>query len=111
MAGAYFRDTFIYFCSTFILEPQIKCDTNNFMKIIWDEPKRQTNLTKHRLDFAELNVEFFEQATIYPAKLGRSIAVGELDGQMIVAVVFKPVGSEALSVISMRPASTKERNL
>jgi len=102
------RDVFIY-CSTFILASPIKCDTNNPMEIIWDEPKRQTNLTKHRLDFAALNVEFFEQATIYPAKIGRSIAVGELNGQMIIAVVFKPVGSEALSVISMRPASTKER--
>ena len=81
------------------------------MNIIWDEPKRKTNTTKHGLDFAALNVEFFESATIYPAKEGRSIAIGELNGQIIIAVVFRPMGSQALSVISMRPASQKERNL
>ncbi|PRD40361.1 hypothetical protein C5748_27450 [Phyllobacterium phragmitis] len=81
------------------------------MKITWDEPKRLTNLTKHRLDFTALTVEFFEEATIYPGKMGRFIAVGELDGQIVIAVVFKSLGSEALSVISMRPASQKERNL
>lgn len=81
------------------------------MQIIWDEPKRETNLTKHGLDFAALNVEFFENATVYPAKEGRSIAIGELNGQIIIAVVFRPMGSQALSVISMRPASQKERNL
>jgi uncharacterized DUF497 family protein len=39
------------------------------------------------------------------------MAIGEFNGQIIVAVVFKPLGSEAISVISMRPASTKERKL
>ncbi|MDL2407367.1 BrnT family toxin [Rhizobium calliandrae] len=79
------------------------------MKIIWDETKRETNLTKHRLDFADLSLEFFRDAKIGPAKADRFVAVGELDGQMVIAVVFKPLGSEAISVISMRPASSKER--
>jgi uncharacterized DUF497 family protein len=30
---------------------------------------------------------------------------------MTIAVVYKPLGSEAISVISMRPASRKERTL
>jgi uncharacterized DUF497 family protein len=30
------------------------------VKITWDEPKRQRNIEKHGLDFAELTVEFFE---------------------------------------------------
>lgn len=81
------------------------------MKIIWDEPKRKTNISKHGLDFAALSVEFFEGSTIYPAKEGRSIAIGELNGQIIIAVVFRAMGSEALSVISMRVANQKERNL
>ena len=81
------------------------------MNIVWDEPKREANLAKHGMDFASLAVEFFEGSTVYPAKEGRFLAIGELNGQIIVAVVFKPLGSEALSVISMRPASKKERSL
>ena len=81
------------------------------MKIVWDEPNRQQNLAKHGIDFALLTVEFFEGSTVYPAKEGRFLAIGKLGGQIIVAVVFKPLGSEALSVISMRPASKKERSL
>jgi len=79
------------------------------MKIIWDEPKRETNLTKHGLDFADLSLEFFRDAKIGSAKADRFVAVGELNGQIVVAVIFKPLGSEAISVISMRPASSKER--
>ncbi len=81
------------------------------MVIVWDEAKRTTNLAKHRMDFALLTVEFFEGATIYPAKLGRFLAIGEFQEQIILCVVFQPLGSEALSVISMRPASMKERKL
>ncbi|MDH4991014.1 BrnT family toxin [Aquamicrobium lusatiense] len=81
------------------------------MKIVWDEPKRQQNLAKHCIDFALLTVEFFEGSMVYPAKEGRFLAIGKLGGQIIVAVVFKPLGSEALSVISMRPASKNERSL
>ncbi|RJF86818.1 hypothetical protein D3874_07115 [Oleomonas cavernae] len=81
------------------------------MRIVWDEPKREGNLTKHGLDFAALTVEFFEGSTVYPAKGGRFIAIGELNGQIVITVVFRPLGTEAVSVISMRPASRKERGL
>lgn len=81
------------------------------MQIVWDELKRKRNLAKHGMDFADLTVEFFEASTAYPAREGRLLAIGELDGRVVIAVVFKPVGSEALSVISMRPASRKERSL
>jgi uncharacterized DUF497 family protein len=80
------------------------------MRIIWDEPKRLANLTKHGMDFAGLEQEFFENATVVPASDGRSIAVGRHLGNVIV-VVFAPLGREAISVISMRPASRRERNL
>lgn len=79
------------------------------MKIVWDEPKRITNLESRGLDFADLTVEFFETATVVPAKLDRFMAIGEFNGEIILAVVFRPLGSEALSVISMRRASRKER--
>jgi uncharacterized DUF497 family protein len=81
------------------------------MLITYDEPKRQTNLAEHGLDFASLTVEFFEAAMILPGKEGRWLAIGELDGQLVVAAVFRPLGTEALSIISMRHASRKERSL
>ena len=81
------------------------------MLIAYDETKRQSNIAKHGLDFASLTVEFFEAAAIFPAKNDRALAIGELDGRMVIAVVFRPLGSEAIAVISMRPASRKERML
>jgi uncharacterized DUF497 family protein len=77
------------------------------MEIVWDERKRVVNLDKHGMDFEVLSAEFFAQATIFPGKKGRSIAVGYIDG--IIAVVFVLLGTEAVSVISMRPASKSER--
>ena len=81
------------------------------MKIVWDEQKRQTNIAKHGLDFATLSFDFFLSASVAAAKQDRFLAIGELNGAIVVAVVFKPLGSEALSVISMRHASRKERKL
>lgn len=78
--------------------------------IVWDEPKRQGNLAKHGLDFADLTLEFFESAQIRTAKQGRFLAIGKLDRLAFVAVVFRPLGSEAISVISMRHASKDERS-
>lgn len=80
------------------------------MEIVWDEIKRQANLDKHRLDFADLDNEFFDQALIFPAKYGRRQAIGELEPGMIV-VIFTMLGSEGLSVISMGPANKKEKDL
>ena len=42
------------------------------MRIVWDEPKRQTNLQKRNLDFADLDIEFFNEARLFDAKLGRA---------------------------------------
>jgi len=78
------------------------------MEIVWDEPKRLTNLAKHGLDFADLDFDFFAAATLLSAGQGRFVAVGEWAG-IVITVVFRPLGAEAVSVISMRPASRKER--
>ncbi|WP_299941239.1 BrnT family toxin [uncultured Nitratireductor sp.] len=80
------------------------------MKITWDEPKRLANIDKHGLDFASLSLEFFLGAVVVPAKQGRSKAIGKLEDGTIV-VIFVNLGSEALSVISMRPARKDERSL
>jgi len=80
------------------------------MKIVWDEPKRLANIDKHGLDFADLSFEFFLSAVVVPAKDGRSKAIGRLaDGTVV--VIFLNLGSEALSVISMRRARKDERSL
>ena len=78
--------------------------------IVWDEPKRQMNLAKHGLDFADLSEEFFLASIVVPAKNERHMAIGRFaDGT--IAVVFATLGIEGVTVISMRPASQRERNL
>jgi uncharacterized protein len=90
------------------------------VKIIWDEPKRLSNLVKHDLDFADIEEEFdFDGAIVLPAKpsrtgLARFRLIGELHGALlvaIVAIVGSSLGSEAISIVSLRPASQKERKL
>lgn len=80
------------------------------MRIVWDEPKRRTNLVKHGLDFADLSIEFFLSARIEPARRGRMVAIGRLGDRTVVVSVFRPLGTEALSVISLRRAGRKERS-
>jgi uncharacterized protein len=80
------------------------------MNILWDEPKRLANLAKHDLDFADLDVKFFERSFVTTANRRRLIAVGHLSSG-IITVVFVTLGTEGISVISMRPASRKERRL
>jgi uncharacterized DUF497 family protein len=53
---------------------------------------------------------FFDQALIQPSHSKRWRAIGK-SGQGIVAVVFFALGTEAVSVISMRPANKNERKL
>ncbi|RVV99697.1 hypothetical protein EKE94_03175 [Mesobaculum littorinae] len=80
------------------------------LMIVWDEPKRKANLAKHGLDFADLTEDFFLSALVIPAKDQRQMAIGAMaDGT--IAVVFVTLGEEGVSVISMRHASRKERNI
>ncbi|MCI5040947.1 MAG: BrnT family toxin, partial [Donghicola eburneus] len=68
-----------------------------------------SNIEKHGLDFAVLTEDFFENALIEPSYAGRSIAIGRVNGKLITVAVFRPLGSEALSVISLRAANSRER--
>ena len=78
------------------------------MKIIWDEPKRLANLTKKRMNFADLNESCFDQAFVLPALGNRHRGIG-VNIRGVICVVFAYYGREAISVISMRPASSNER--
>lgn len=80
------------------------------MRIVWDEPKRLTNLEKRGLDFSFLDVEFFADAMVVPTRLGRFKAIGWFEDRPT-TMIFKPLGSESISIISMRHASRKERTL
>jgi uncharacterized protein len=80
------------------------------MRIVWDEPKRLANLDKHGLDFADLNEAFFESALVLPARNRRWAGIGK-NIRGVIVVVFVKLGVEAVSVISMRPASRNERKL
>jgi len=67
-------------------------------------------LAKHGLDFADLDEAFFLSSLVVPAQANRHMAIGRLaDGT--IAVGFAVLGAEGISVISMRPASRKEREL
>ena len=85
------------------------------MKITWDERKRAENLKNRKLDFADVERFDWDSALVtetYQGKRGerRFKAIGMLDGQAV-AVIYSPLGSEAIQVISLRPASRKERKL
>lgn len=80
------------------------------VRITWDEPKRRANLERHGLDFRDVTLDFFVKSLILPTKRDRRQAIGYLEDRLV-SLVYKPMGSEALSLISLRPASVKERGL
>ncbi|OCW57578.1 BrnT family toxin [Hoeflea olei] len=82
------------------------------MKIVWDEPKRRANLNKHGFDFAEVAELDWHTAIVEdgrPDADGRQRfkAIGTFRDSTV--VVFAILGSEAISIISFRAASDKER--
>jgi uncharacterized protein len=84
------------------------------MKIVWDEPKRQSNLDKHGFDFADVDELDWRRAVIEVTKPDaegkqRMKAIGYYrDGTAV--VIFATLGNEAISVISFRKAHAKERS-
>ena len=80
------------------------------MKIVWDEPKRQANITKHGMDFADVVLFGWETALIAKSHNNRFKAIGRFaDGTAV--VIYAELGTEAISIISFRPTKPKERNL
>jgi uncharacterized DUF497 family protein len=77
------------------------------MKIVWDEPKRLSNLVKHGYDFADLTEDFFEAGNDVAGHSDRRLIVGQFHRRLIV-VVFRSLGHEAVSIISMREANRKD---
>ena len=80
------------------------------MIIVWDEPKRVSNLAKHAVDFADIDEAFFLDANVGEAKEGRFFAAGWLGDRPLI-VFFVPLGSEGLSIVSARTPYRHERNI
>jgi uncharacterized protein len=85
------------------------------MRIVWDEPKRRANIDKHGLDFRQIEDEFdCDRALIVaarPSRIGRErVIFGEMSEERVV-IVASPLGNEALSIVSLRSASERERML
>jgi uncharacterized DUF497 family protein len=81
----------------------------------WDEPERLANIDVHKLDFVHAETGDWDHALVretYPGRRGeaRFKAIVRIRNRLIV-VIFSPLGTEALSVISMRPANAKEKRL
>jgi uncharacterized DUF497 family protein len=80
------------------------------MEITFDDRMRRSNLVKHGYDFAELDAAFFARSRVIEARSGRLMAIGRFD-DAVISVIFRPLGTEGLAIVSMRDASTKERRL
>jgi uncharacterized DUF497 family protein len=97
-----------------LLSGSIFVDTKT-MKIVFDEPKRQANLAKHGYDFADFERCFHREGAMTvptrPSTSGRPRLnlVGRWNETVVVLAVVSQLGSEALSLVSLRIASPKER--
>ena len=83
------------------------------MKITWDETKRLRNVETHGMDFESVRGFEWDSAILRPAHSSsqggrRFKAIGFLEDDLVTAV-FSGLGSEALSLISLRRASRSER--
>ncbi|MDX7952146.1 BrnT family toxin [Lichenihabitans sp. Uapishka_5] len=85
------------------------------MRIIWDEPKRRLNIKAHGLDFSDFEAGFDLETAIrfeaYASPTGRAryALIGWYRGKLVTVGIVSPLGVEALSLVSFRPASKKER--
>lgn len=84
------------------------------MKIVWDEPKRRTNLKKHGLDFADAaqaiaGVSLTMEDARFDYGEQRFITLGMI-GDTVVVIAHTETPKE-LRVISMRKATKNEQAL
>ncbi|TNC12472.1 hypothetical protein FF100_16820 [Methylobacterium terricola] len=85
------------------------------MKIVFDESKRRMALAKHGYDFADFDRCFDRETALVlptrPSRTGRAryLLIGRWNGEIVVLAVVSPLGSEALSLVSLRRADKQER--
>lgn len=84
------------------------------MRYTWDETKRQANLRKHGLDFADAEKVFASPMVVFEdtrADYGeqRMIGIGLLD--FLVVLIVHVESDEEIRIISMRKADSDETDL
>lgn len=84
------------------------------MHFTWDESKRQSNLIKHGLDFADAEKVFAGPLVLFEDRRKdygeqRMIGIGSLDD--LVVLVVHVESDETIRIISMRKASRDEISL
>ncbi len=82
-------------------------------KLIWDETKRQTNLKKHGLDFADANIvlesHYRLDVDVFKNDEVRTQSLSYALGFLAVLTVVHTARDNATRIISFRRASTAER--
>jgi len=84
------------------------------MRFIWDETKRQINLNKHGLDFADAEQVFAGPMAIFEDNREaygqqRLIGIGMLSA--VVVLIVHVESGETIRIISMREATSDETDL
>ena len=84
------------------------------MRFIWDETKRQTNLNKYGLDFADAEQVFSGPMAIFEDNREaygeqRLIGIGMLSA--VVVLIVHVESDETIRIISMREATSDETDL
>ena len=84
------------------------------MNFTWDEPKRQANLKKHGLDFADAEKVFSGPMALFEDQREdygeqRMIGIGQLE--YLVVLIVHVETDEQIRIISMRKADNDETDL
>lgn len=85
------------------------------MELIWDAEKRQSNLAKHGLDFADAEAVFRGAVFIFEDQRGtygeqRFIGLGMLR-EIVVVIAFTEPEEDVIRIISMRKAIRNEQQI
>ena len=82
------------------------------MPSVWDESKREANLAKHGLDFADAPKVFGDPhvwSSLDPRYSDdRSLLIGKLEERLVVVIAYTEPKPEFFRIISMRPATKRE---
>ncbi len=85
------------------------------MQLIWDPEKRQRNLAKHGLDFADAHAVFRGAVFTFEDKRRRYgeqrlVALGMLEN-LAVAIAFTEPEDDSIRIVSMRKATGNEQQI
>ena len=84
------------------------------MRYLWDETKRQANLSKHGLDFADAKMVFAGPMVLFEDSREnygeqRMIGIGLLE--TLVVLIIHAESDDTIRIISMRKAESDETDL